>query len=215
MEITSAVGAVLGAFGLSGAAGLNAWLPLLLVGARTASAGSTWVAPTAGCPRPPPCSSSPSCSSSTSSETKSPYWIRSCTPSEPWLPPPRGQSCSRPKPASTPTSPGGHRCPRCPHRRQRPHRPHRSPPFHHRNHSGRRQPPRLLRRRRHLPCPHHPRPGRPGPRLHSRRNPSDRPDLAGNPRHPLDAPQTLPPITQRHHSRPDLNVTGPMANSRP
>ncbi|MGW4247639.1 DUF4126 domain-containing protein, partial [Nocardia sp. NPDC004722] len=32
MEITSAVGAVLGAFGLSGAAGLNAWLPLLLVG---------------------------------------------------------------------------------------------------------------------------------------------------------------------------------------
>ncbi|MEC3914497.1 DUF4126 domain-containing protein [Nocardia sp. CDC160] len=32
MEITSAVGAVLGAFGLSGAAGLNAWLPLLVVG---------------------------------------------------------------------------------------------------------------------------------------------------------------------------------------
>ncbi|GAB0103909.1 DUF4126 domain-containing protein [Nocardia sp. JMUB6875] len=32
MEITSAVGAVLGAFGLSGAAGLNAWLPLLAVG---------------------------------------------------------------------------------------------------------------------------------------------------------------------------------------
>ncbi|MGX1808028.1 DUF4126 domain-containing protein [Nocardia sp. NPDC055321] len=32
MEITAAVGAVLGAFGLSGAAGLNAWLPLLLVG---------------------------------------------------------------------------------------------------------------------------------------------------------------------------------------
>ncbi|MFD7846501.1 DUF4126 domain-containing protein [Nocardia sp. NPDC059764] len=33
MEITSAVGAILGAFGLSGAAGLNAWLPLLVVGA--------------------------------------------------------------------------------------------------------------------------------------------------------------------------------------
>ncbi|QLY29757.1 DUF4126 domain-containing protein [Nocardia huaxiensis] len=33
MEITSAVAAVLGAFGLSGAAGLNAWLPLLVVGA--------------------------------------------------------------------------------------------------------------------------------------------------------------------------------------
>ncbi|MBL1076547.1 DUF4126 domain-containing protein [Nocardia sp. 2] len=33
MEITSAVAAVLGAFGLSGAAGLNAWLPLLAVGA--------------------------------------------------------------------------------------------------------------------------------------------------------------------------------------
>lgn len=33
MEITAAVGAILGAFGLSGAAGLNAWLPLLLVGA--------------------------------------------------------------------------------------------------------------------------------------------------------------------------------------
>ncbi|MQY22134.1 DUF4126 domain-containing protein [Nocardia macrotermitis] len=32
MEITSAVGAVLGAFGLSGAAGLNAWLPLFVVG---------------------------------------------------------------------------------------------------------------------------------------------------------------------------------------
>lgn len=32
MEITSAVAAVLGAFGLSGAAGLNAWLPLLVVG---------------------------------------------------------------------------------------------------------------------------------------------------------------------------------------
>ncbi|WP_067702623.1 DUF4126 domain-containing protein [Nocardia jejuensis] len=32
MEITSAVGAILGAFGLSGAAGLNAWLPLLVVG---------------------------------------------------------------------------------------------------------------------------------------------------------------------------------------
>ncbi|GAB2520485.1 DUF4126 domain-containing protein [Nocardia heshunensis] len=32
MEITSAVAAVLGAFGLSGAAGLNAWLPLLAVG---------------------------------------------------------------------------------------------------------------------------------------------------------------------------------------
>ncbi|WP_067813423.1 DUF4126 domain-containing protein [Nocardia inohanensis] len=32
MEITSAVGAILGAFGLSGAAGLNAWLPLLAVG---------------------------------------------------------------------------------------------------------------------------------------------------------------------------------------
>ncbi|WP_067536664.1 DUF4126 domain-containing protein [Nocardia crassostreae] len=32
MEITSAVTAVLGAFGLSGAAGLNAWLPLLVVG---------------------------------------------------------------------------------------------------------------------------------------------------------------------------------------
>ncbi|MFC9994065.1 DUF4126 domain-containing protein [Nocardia sp. NPDC127526] len=32
MEITAAVGAVLGAFGLSGAAGLNAWLPLLVVG---------------------------------------------------------------------------------------------------------------------------------------------------------------------------------------
>lgn len=32
MEITSAVSAVLGAFGLSGAAGLNAWLPLLAVG---------------------------------------------------------------------------------------------------------------------------------------------------------------------------------------
>ncbi|MCM6774612.1 DUF4126 domain-containing protein [Nocardia sp. CDC159] len=32
MEISSAVGAVLGAFGLSGAAGLNAWLPLLVVG---------------------------------------------------------------------------------------------------------------------------------------------------------------------------------------
>ncbi|MEV6769011.1 DUF4126 domain-containing protein [Nocardia sp. NPDC051030] len=33
MEITAAVAAVLGAFGLSGAAGLNAWLPLLVVGA--------------------------------------------------------------------------------------------------------------------------------------------------------------------------------------
>lgn len=33
MEITSAISAVLGAFGLSGAAGLNAWLPLLVVGA--------------------------------------------------------------------------------------------------------------------------------------------------------------------------------------
>ncbi|WP_306362138.1 DUF4126 domain-containing protein [Nocardia sp. CC227C] len=32
MEITAAVAAVLGAFGLSGAAGLNAWLPLLAVG---------------------------------------------------------------------------------------------------------------------------------------------------------------------------------------
>lgn len=33
MEITSAISAILGAFGLSGAAGLNAWLPLLAVGA--------------------------------------------------------------------------------------------------------------------------------------------------------------------------------------
>lgn len=33
MEITSAISAILGAFGLSGAAGLNAWLPLLVVGA--------------------------------------------------------------------------------------------------------------------------------------------------------------------------------------
>jgi hypothetical protein len=32
MEISAAVAAVLGAFGLSGAAGLNAWLPLLVVG---------------------------------------------------------------------------------------------------------------------------------------------------------------------------------------
>ncbi|MQY29229.1 DUF4126 domain-containing protein [Nocardia aurantia] len=32
MDISAAVGAVLGAFGLSGAAGLNAWLPLLVVG---------------------------------------------------------------------------------------------------------------------------------------------------------------------------------------
>ncbi|QCH25392.1 DUF4126 domain-containing protein [Mycobacteroides salmoniphilum] len=33
MEITAAISAILGAFGLSGAAGLNAWLPLLAVGA--------------------------------------------------------------------------------------------------------------------------------------------------------------------------------------
>ncbi|WP_134081836.1 DUF4126 domain-containing protein [Mycobacteroides salmoniphilum] len=33
MEITVAISAILGAFGLSGAAGLNAWLPLLAVGA--------------------------------------------------------------------------------------------------------------------------------------------------------------------------------------
>ncbi|WP_019926870.1 DUF4126 domain-containing protein [Nocardia sp. BMG111209] len=32
MDISAAVAAVLGAFGLSGAAGLNAWLPLLVVG---------------------------------------------------------------------------------------------------------------------------------------------------------------------------------------
>ncbi|AYF76908.1 DUF4126 domain-containing protein [Nocardia yunnanensis] len=32
MDVTSAVGSVLGAFGLSGAAGLNAWLPLFIAG---------------------------------------------------------------------------------------------------------------------------------------------------------------------------------------